>query len=109
METRLRLVLVLRKVPGLVVQHPVADEHGHTIAWLDLACPKARLGIEYDGDGHREGGRFVWDRHRDGRLAELGWLVLRFTAGDVLHRPDRTAQRVHRLLAQRLPRLRPPT
>lgn len=106
METRLRLVLVLHGLPRPVVSHVVRDERWRTVAWLDLAYPDALLGIEYDGDDHRERGRFVHDLERDGRLAELGWEVLRFTARDVYLRPEQTAARVRRVLEARRARRR---
>jgi very-short-patch-repair endonuclease len=44
---------------------------------VDFACLKARLVVEVDGGGHGFDGRARLDRHRDKRLAELGFRVLR--------------------------------
>jgi very-short-patch-repair endonuclease len=92
METRLRLLLVLAGLPVPAVQHRVSDYR------LDLAYPEARLGIEYDGDHHRERGQFQHDVARLNRLRLLGWTVLRFTAGDVLRNPRRVVEQVRRAL-----------
>jgi very-short-patch-repair endonuclease len=98
METRLRLVLVLRGLPRPTVQHPVADHRARTIACLDLAYPTARIGIEYDGEDHwsREG--VTRDARRYTRLVDLGWRMYRFTAADVYRWPDATAAQIMRAL-----------
>jgi very-short-patch-repair endonuclease len=84
METRLRLLL---DPEGLVVQHEVhVDGQRYR---LDLAYPALKLAIEYDGDHHRERDRFRADIRRLNALRAAGWTVLRFTADDVLRRPDR--------------------
>jgi very-short-patch-repair endonuclease len=62
---------------------------GHFLARLDLAYPARRLGLEYDGDHHRDRVTFQRDIRRLNRLRLLGWTVLRFTADDVLRNPDR--------------------
>ncbi|HEY9418526.1 MAG TPA: DUF559 domain-containing protein [Pseudonocardia sp.] len=101
METRLRLLLVLAGLPPPAVQHPVSGTNARVLGWLDLAYPQARLGIEYDGAVHLDPQRTVRDKRRDGAMAEVGWLVLRFTKADVLAAPDRTVLRVRRILASR--------
>jgi hypothetical protein len=100
METRLRMLMVLGGLPTPVVQHPVADERAHVVAWLDLAYPEHRLGIEYDGLTHAEPRRYAADLRRHSRLLDLGWRVYRFTAADVLHRPDRTLALIARALRE---------
>ncbi|MCW2631143.1 MAG: hypothetical protein JWR88_105 [Pseudonocardia sp.] len=94
METRLRLLLVLAGLPQPVVQHPVAGGW----AWLDLAYPQARLGVEYDGRYHLDPGQFSRDLRRRDRLAELGWRVIPVTSVDVYRRPKQTVDRVRRAL-----------
>jgi hypothetical protein len=103
METRLRLLLVLAGLPPPTVQHPVTDPNARVLGWLDLAYPQARLGIEYDGEVHFDAQRTARDKRRDGAMAELDWLVLRFGKTDVLATPDRTVLRVRRVLAARTP------
>lgn len=95
METRLRLLLVLAGLPRPVVQYPVAG------AWLDLAYPEARLGVEYDGQYHLDPVQLSRDLRRRDRLAELGWRVIPVTAADVYRRPTQPVDRVRRALAER--------
>ena len=59
------------------------------VARLDFAYEEQKLGLEYDGDHHRERTTFRFDMERQRELAHLGWRVLRFTADDVLRFPDR--------------------
>lgn len=101
METRTRLVLVLRGLPTPSLQHAVFDPDGRFVARLDLAYPAAKVGVEYDGAQHRDRGSFGADLRRHNRLVALGWVVLRFTADDVLHRPDASCAQVAAALARR--------
>jgi len=52
MESRVRLLLVLGGLPCPVVQHEVCTPRGAFVARLDLAYPRLRVGVEYDGDHH---------------------------------------------------------
>ncbi len=94
METRARLLLVLRGLPRPVLQHKVFDADGVCIARLDMAYPELRLGIEYDGRGHLQ----PWEQDRDARrlnaLDAYRWSLIRLTSPDVLRHPDDTADRV---------------
>ncbi|MGH3846830.1 MAG: endonuclease domain-containing protein, partial [Pseudonocardiaceae bacterium] len=87
METRSRLVLVLRGLPRPELQYQVFDEFGGFIARLDMAYPQLKLAMEYDGRGHIA----PWQQESDARRLNLldasGWSVLRFTAPDVLRTP----------------------
>jgi hypothetical protein len=94
METRLRLLLVDAGLPRPVAQHDIHDERGRFIARADLAYPSLRIAIEYEGDHHRERATFRRDIGRFNALRAAGWLVLRFTADDLLHQPAQTAQQV---------------
>jgi hypothetical protein len=98
MESRLRLVVVGGGLPEPVVQHEVYDANGHFVARLDLAYRKRRIGLEYDGDHHRERATFQRDAVRLNRLRLLGWTVLRFTADDVLRHPERVIAHVRAAL-----------
>jgi hypothetical protein len=89
METRLRLGIVFDGLPEPVVQYDVLNSRGQFVARLDLAYPKKRIGLEYDGDHHRDRQTFRFDAVRLNRLRLLDWSILRFTADDVLHNPDR--------------------
>lgn len=87
METRLRLLLIDGGLPRPVAQHDVHDERGRFLARLDLAYPELRIGLEYEGDHHRERTTFRRDIARLNALRAMGWLILRFTADDVYTRP----------------------
>jgi very-short-patch-repair endonuclease len=56
------------------------------------------VAIEYDGDHHRGRDRFRRDVARLNRLRLLGWTVLRFTADDVLRRPEHVVAQVRAIL-----------
>jgi hypothetical protein len=94
METRLRLLLVAGGLPEPVLQHEVFGGDGWLIARLDLAYRDLRLGLEYDGDHHRDREVFRRDAVRLNRLRLCGWMVLRFTADDVLRHPERVVEQV---------------
>jgi hypothetical protein len=98
METRMRLGVVLAGLPEPVVQYDVLSPRGHFVARLDLAYPKKRVGLEYDGDHHRERDTFRFDAVRLNRLRLLDWSVLRFTADDVLRNPDRMLAQIRAAL-----------
>ena len=101
METRLRLLLVLAGLPRPVAGRDVVL-HGGWIARPDLSYPDLRIAIEYDGDHHRVN-RQQWrnDIGRRRALEEAGWLVLVFTADDVLQRPQETVRQVRAALRSR--------
>lgn len=101
METRCRLSLVLRGLPRPELQYQVRDELGDHVARLDMAYPAARAGMEFDGQHHQDAPVFRADLARHNRLAALGWTVLRASATDVLHNPDRFAAQVRAVLRQR--------
>lgn len=95
METRLRLILHDAGLPTVTVQHDIADERsGRFLARVDLAYPGLRIAIEYEGDHHRERAHFRRDVARLNALRAAGWLVLRFTADDVLGQPGRVVEQV---------------
>jgi len=98
METRTRLLIVLAGLPRPEVQYEVYDEAAF-VARLDLAYPGRRLGIEYEGDQHRERSAFQRDAARLNRLKLCGWTILRFTANDVLRCPDQLVRQVRSVLA----------
>ena len=100
METRLRLLLLDAGLGPLTAQHEVRAG-GRFVARVDLAWPALRIAVEYDGDHHRERAHFRRDVARLNALRAAGWLVLRFTADDVLRRPDATVALVRQALAER--------
>jgi hypothetical protein len=101
MESRLRLLIVDAGLPRPVAQHEVFNARGRLIGRVDLAYPEWRIAIEYEGDHHRERDRFRQDVHRLNALRAAGWLVLRFTADDVLRHPERTAGQIVAAIGER--------
>ncbi|MFU8946732.1 hypothetical protein ACLRGF_08335 [Mycetocola zhadangensis] len=53
-ESRLRLVVRAAGLPEPVVNHPIYDQYGHFIGFGDLAYPREKVLLEYDGDHHFE-------------------------------------------------------
>lgn len=99
METRLRLLFKSRQLPEPWLQERLVDEKGRAIGRVDFYFPQARLVVEYDGEGHRE--RMVEDLRRQNRLLNAGYLLLRFTAPDVVRHPDLVVEQVRAALASR--------
>lgn len=96
MESRLRMVLVLGRLPRPRAQVPIHDPSGRFVGRPDLYYESARLGIEYDGDIHRRS--LVEDNRRQNRLLAAGVRLLRFTASDVLGSPESVVAQVRHAL-----------
>jgi len=92
MESRLRLVFVDAGLPRPESQVDVRDATGGLIAWLDFAYRDWRIGIEYDGDHHRDRSTFRRDIARMNALAALGWTIIRVTADDIRNPANLIAQ-----------------
>ena len=101
METRLRILLVEAGAPPLTAQHDVHDARGRFLGRVDLAYPRWRIALEYEGDHHRERGHFQRDVARLNALRAAGWIVLRFTADDVLRHPARIVRQVADTIRER--------
>ncbi|MGH3787386.1 MAG: DUF559 domain-containing protein [Pseudonocardiaceae bacterium] len=100
METRSRLVLVLRGLPRPELQYTVYDELGKFVARLDMAYPELKLAMEYDGRGHLTAWQQEADARRLNKLDGCGWSVRRFTSPDVLRTPDAMATQVRQAIAR---------
>jgi len=98
METRLRMLLVLRGLPRPEVQVTIRDERATVLGRLDLYYRAHRLGLEYDGETHRT--NLVEDNRRQNHLLLAGVRLLRFTGADVLRRPDSVVTQVRNALDQ---------
>jgi very-short-patch-repair endonuclease len=97
METRLRMLLVIARLPRPEVQVELHDNQGHFLGRPDLLYRRQRLAIEYDGGNHRD--RMVDDNRRQNGLVGAGFRLLRFTAADVYGAPDTVAMQVRHSLA----------
>lgn len=82
-ETRVRLILVDGGLPEPSLDYDVVAPDGAFVACLDLAYPRVRVGIEYDGAGHRTQRQFERDIAKGEWLRDLGWDIVRFTAADL--------------------------
>ena len=92
METRLRLLLIKSGLPRPEAQVPLYDSKGTFVGRPDLYYPEARLAIEYDGENHRD--RLTSDNRRQNGLQAMGVTLLRYTAPDLLERPQSIAGEV---------------
>jgi hypothetical protein len=73
---------------------------GQFVGRVDFAYPEYRVLIEVDGYEHHSSlDAFQGDRVRQNDLVEAGWIVLRFTWEDLVHRPAEVAARILRVLA----------
>ena len=98
METRLRILLVLARLPQPEVQVSVHDDEGRFLGRPDLLYRDERLAIEYDGGNHRD--RLIDDNRRQNGLIGAGFRLLRFTAADVYGTPDTLVMQVRRSLTR---------
>jgi hypothetical protein len=97
METRLRMLLVLARLPRPEVQVSIHDDKGRFLGRPDLFYRRQGLAIEYDGSNHRD--RLVDDNRRQNGLVGAGFRLLRFTAADVYGTPDAVLMQVRQGLA----------
>ena len=103
MESLLRLLFIDAGLPRPEVNVNLYDIAGAFLARADLLFRAARVVVEYEGDHHRTDRRqFAHDVRRGSRLAAAGYLVLRFTADDVLRRPQYVIATVRAALAARV-------
>jgi very-short-patch-repair endonuclease len=83
------------------VQFPVQDDVRRRAAWLDLAYPEQRIGIEYEGADHTRPERVLLDAARYTRLVDAGWRIYRFTKYQVYAEPEEIVATVGRALDAR--------
>jgi very-short-patch-repair endonuclease len=101
METRLRLLLHDAGAPPPTSQHEARGKDGRLVGRVGLAYPRWRIAIEYEGDHHRERAQFRPDVARADALRDAGWLVLRFTADDLLRNPNGLITHVAKAIKER--------
>ncbi|NHU85927.1 hypothetical protein GWK18_10090 [Kocuria sp. JC486] len=87
METVLRLLVehwgFPRPVPNVCVMLP-----DHSTAYVDLAWPDKKVGLEYNGRGHYLDPGYVEEMHRLNQLQDAGWQIRNVLLND-LKLPDR--------------------
>jgi very-short-patch-repair endonuclease len=98
LEPRLARVLRDHGLPQPEFQYEVRVG-GRLITRVDAAYPPVRVAIEVDGfEVHGTPSALQHDLERQNRLVAAGWIVLRFTWPDVIHRPEWVAARVAEIL-----------
>ncbi|MEN2738481.1 DUF559 domain-containing protein [Microbacterium sp. X-17] len=100
-ESWMRLTLVDAGLPEPELNHDVVAE-GEDLGCVDLAYPRLRVAIEYEGDHHRSDPvQWARDIRRYERLAAAGWLVIRVTRTDLFDDPRSVLARVRVAIATR--------
>ncbi|MEJ3403696.1 DUF559 domain-containing protein [Rathayibacter sp. YIM 133350] len=95
-ESSLRVGLVMAGLPEPEINHLVWHGVQRRNFMVDLAWPRFKIALEYEGDYHRtERDRFESDILRREYLAELGWQVIRVTAHDLGEGWNDFLRRVH--------------
>ena len=98
LEAHMLRLLRDHSLPGPVAQHEVRVGR-RFVGRVDFAYPRRKVAIEVDGyECHSSLAAFRRDRARQNELVAAGWTVLRFTWDDVVHRPERVAGVLHRVL-----------
>lgn len=102
METRLRMMLVLARLPEPRVNVILRAEDGSWDARIELAYRGILLAIEYEGRQHAESAQ-QWNKdiRRRTRLEALGWRFILVTAEGVFDRPEETLEDVRNALRDR--------
>lgn len=95
-EMRALRMLVDLGVPELVTQYEVFDEDGAFVARLDLAAPRLKAAVEYDGVQAHNPRAWARDEPRYQRLRALGWDVDGITKFDLLPGRPRLPELVER-------------
>jgi hypothetical protein len=76
-ETQTRLVLVRAGMPMPQLNWQLRDARGRFVARLDLAYPRYRTCVEYDGRHHATDTQFARDADRWAAIADQGWTMVR--------------------------------
>ncbi|WP_022906211.1 hypothetical protein [Curtobacterium sp. B18] len=83
-ETRARLAIVRAGLPEPELRVEVRDEAGSFIGRVDMAYPRHRVLIEYEGDHHRtDAAQWASDLRRYREAERLGWVVVRWSRSDL--------------------------
>ncbi|WP_340539215.1 endonuclease domain-containing protein [Nocardioides sp. GXZ039] len=102
METRLRLLIVLAGLPEPVVNFRTYHEDGTWKRRFDLCYPGIKVIIEYDGRQHADSvEQWNADLKRREEFDDEGYRILVVTARGIFREPERTLERIRRLLISR--------
>jgi len=94
-ETVLRLLLTRAGLPEPAINAPAHGASGRYLGRPDLSWPEARLGVEYEGDVHRDRDVFRRDVERVERFHDEGWRLIRVSGDDL--RPPRDRHLIERV------------
>ncbi len=95
MESRLRMLIVLRGLPEPTINHKIRRPDGSVRFRFDLSYPDFRLIIEYDGRQHADSNK-QWDGDIDRREWMDGekWRIVVVRSKDIYNTPGNTLQRI---------------
>ncbi|WP_457948064.1 hypothetical protein ACTAQI_19495 [Pseudarthrobacter sp. alpha12b] len=99
-ETLLRLALVRAGMPEPELNVAITDDAGIPHHEPDLSYRKHRIGIEYEGEHHGDGGQIVRDIARSERYAALGWIEVRISKRHMLNDARPAVLKVRSALVQ---------
>ncbi len=102
LERRMSRLLVEERIPGFVPQFRPPWFDGRR-GVVDFANERAKVIIEVDGRRwHGTTQDFDEDRRRDRRAQAEGWVVLRFSWYEVVHRPAAVAEEIAAIVTARI-------
>lgn len=79
-ETLLRLFLQRAGLPEFTTNYAIA---GDPPLWPDLACEEFKTSAQYEGEIHQTPQKQLFDRNRDERSIERGWLQVKVYKADM--------------------------
>ncbi len=99
LEDRFRRLVQAEALPLPLAQFDVRVD-GKFLARVDFAYPEQLVAVELDGYAyHSDQVAFARDRERQNRVLMAGFKLLRYTARDLIHRPEQVAFELREALA----------
>jgi hypothetical protein len=88
LEDRFRRLIALTALDMPTAQYTVRDRAGRFVGRFDFAYPDRRILVELDSERwHMDPAAFQRDREKQNRAHALGWVVYRFTWGQITKDP----------------------
>lgn len=94
-ETQLRLILQRAGLPVFLTNYAIP---GDPEVWPDLACEEFKTCSEYEGEIHKTTQKQLFDRNRDERTAQRGWLQVKIYQADMRRGNAHVAEMVKKAL-----------
>lgn len=102
METRLRMLMVLARLPEPQVNKILRAADGSWVFRIDLCYSALLLAIEYEGRQHAENStQWNSDIRRRTRLEAQGWRLILVTAEGIFEHPEQTVRDIKDALRDR--------